>query len=233
MLFLQLVLLVVLLPDGDSEDDFQGPVSFRIILTTSFYNPSWTQNQGSAWLDDLQTHGWDNKTGAFIYLQPWSKGNFSNEELTEVEKLFYTYSIRSPSAYHNHISQWQLELRPEVWLSTGPSPGPGRLLLVCHISGFYPKPVWVMWMRGEQEQQGTQRGDVLPHVDGTWYLQVSLDVKAREAAGLSCLVRHSSLGGQDIILYWEKPHSMGLVFLVVIVPLVLLAGLTLWLWKCW
>lgn len=91
--------------------DFQGPVSFRIILTTSFYNPSWTQNQGSAWLDDLQTHGWDNKTGAFIYLQPWSKGNFSNEELTEVEKLFYTYSIRSPSAYHNHISQWQLECK--------------------------------------------------------------------------------------------------------------------------
>ncbi|XP_032701569.1 T-cell surface glycoprotein CD1a-like isoform X1 [Lontra canadensis] len=326
MLFLQLVLLVVLLPDGDSEDDFQEPVSFRIILTASFYNPSWTQNQGSAWLDDLQTHGWDNKTGAFIYLQPWSKGNFSNEELTEVEKLFYTYSIRSPSTFHNHVSQWQLEypfqvqlvlgcdshfgeasvgfmqiayqgsdlmsfqntswwpspkggsraqqvcrvfnqyhvfneivykllsdscprfllglleagkaylqrqVRPEAWLSTGPSPGPGHLLLVCHVSGFYPKPVSVMWMRGEQEQQGTQRGDVLPHADGTWYLQVSLDVKAREAVGLSCLVRHSSLGGQDIILYWEKPHSMGLVFLVVIVSLVLLAGLTLWLWKCW
>nr|ALU85168.1 CD1a8 protein splice variant [Canis lupus familiaris] len=233
MLFLQLVLLAVLLLGGDSEDDSQEPISFRIILTTSFYNSSSTQNQGSAWLDELQTHGWNNKTGAFRYLQPWSKGNFSNEELLEVQNLFYTYTIRSPSTFHNHIRDWQLELRPEAWLSTGPSPGSGHLRLVCHVSGFYPKPVWVMWMRGEQEQTGSQRGDVLPHADGTWYLQVSLDVKAKEAAGLSCRVRHSSLGGQDMVLHWEQLPSMGLVFLVVIVPLVLLAGLVWWLWKRW
>ncbi|XP_077742703.1 T-cell surface glycoprotein CD1a-like isoform X2 [Canis aureus] len=325
MLFLQLVLLAVLLLGGDSEDS-QEPISFRIILTTSFYSSSSTQNQGSAWLDELQTHGWNNKTGAFRYLQPWSKGNFSNEELLEVQNLFYTYTIRSPSTFHNHIRDWQLEypfqiqlvlgcdshfgeasagflqlayqgsdllsfqntswrpspeggsraqkvcslfnqdhvsheivrkllneicprillslldagkvdlqrqVRPEAWLSTGPSPGSGHLRLVCHVSGFYPKPVWVMWMRGEQEQTGSQRGDVLPHADGTWYLQVSLDVKAKEAAGLSCRVRHSSLGGQDMVLHWEQPPSMGLVFLVVIVPLVLLAGLVWWLWKRW
>ena len=61
-----------------------------------------------------------------------------------------------------------------------------------------------MWMRGEQEQQGTQRNDVLPNSDGTSYLRVSLDVEAIEAPGLSCRVRHSSLGGQDIILYWGE-----------------------------
>ncbi|XP_040490543.1 T-cell surface glycoprotein CD1b-3-like [Ursus maritimus] len=96
------------------------------------------------------------------------------------------------------------QVRPEAWLSTGPSPGPGRLLLVCHVSGFYPKSVGVMWMRGEQEQRGTQRGDILPHADGTWYLRVMLDVVAREAAGLSCRVRHSSLGGQVMVLYWGE-----------------------------
>ncbi|XP_045640422.1 T-cell surface glycoprotein CD1a-like isoform X1 [Ursus americanus] len=326
MLFLQLVLFVVLLPGGDSEDALQESTFFQIILTSSFYNRSWTQNQGSAWLDELQTHGWDSKTGAFTYLQPWSKGNFSKETLVELERIFYTYSIRLLQIFHNHVRQWQLEypfqvqiaggcdfhfgevsvrfaqiayqgsdlinfqntswlaspkggsraqqvctlfnqyhvfneilykilsdtcpqfllglldagkaylqqqVRPEAWLSAGPSPGPGRLLLVCHVSGFYPKPMWVMWMRGEQEQRGIQRGDVLPHADGTWYLRVTLDVAAREAAGLSCRVRHSSLGGQDMVLYWEQTHSMGLVFLAVIVSLVLLAGLALWLWKCW
>ncbi|XP_059269950.1 T-cell surface glycoprotein CD1a-like [Mustela nigripes] len=324
MLFLQLVLLVFLLPDSDSEDALQKPVSFRIILTSSFYNPSWTQNQGSAWLDELETHGWNNKTGAFIFLWPWSKGNFSKERFIELERISHTNSIRLLQIFHYHVSEWQLEypfqvqiaggcdshfgdvsvgyaqiayqgsdlmgfqntswwpspkggsraqqvcrlfnqyhvfneivhtllsdtclrfllgllhagkaylqrqVRPEAWLSTGPSPGPGHLQLVCHVSGFYPKPVLVMWMRHEQEQQGTQRSNILPHADGTLYLQMSLDVKSREAAGLYCRVRHSSLGGQDIILYWEQPHSMGLVFLVVIVPLVLLACLALWLWK--
>ncbi|XP_031518541.1 T-cell surface glycoprotein CD1a-like, partial [Papio anubis] len=57
----------------------------------------------------------------------------------------------------------QRQVKPEAWLSRGPSPGPGRLQLVCHVSGFYPKPVWVKWMRGDQEQQGTQRGDILPN----------------------------------------------------------------------
>ncbi|XP_063484219.1 T-cell surface glycoprotein CD1e, membrane-associated isoform X12 [Symphalangus syndactylus] len=39
-------------------------------------------------------------------------------------------------------------VKPQAWLSRGPSPGAGRLQLVCHVSGFYPKPMWVMWMRG-------------------------------------------------------------------------------------
>ncbi|XP_011289504.3 T-cell surface glycoprotein CD1a-like isoform X2 [Felis catus] len=326
MLLLQLVLLTVLVPGGDSDDDFPGPNSFRIILTTTFYNRSWTQNLGSAWLDELQTHGWDSKTGILIHLRPWSKGNFSNRELMEQERSLHAASIAFPLIFQNHVSQWQLEypfqvqlvkgcvlpfgeapagffwiayqgsdlmsfqntswwpspkggrraqqvsklfnqyhvvnlriqahvndicprfllglldagkadlqrqVRPEAWLSTGPSPGPGRLLLVCHVSGFYPKPVWVTWMRGDQEQQGTRQGDVLPHADGTWYLQTSLDVEARKAAGLSCRVRHSSLEGQDIVLYWEQHRPVSLVFLAVLVPLVLLAGLAFWLWKRW
>ncbi|XP_002810030.2 T-cell surface glycoprotein CD1a isoform X1 [Pongo abelii] len=122
----------------------------------------------------------------------------------------------------------QRQVKPEAWLSRGPSPGPGHLQLVCHVSGFYPKPVWVMWMRSEQEQQGTQRGDILPIADGTWYLRATLEVAAGEAADLSCRVKHSSLGGQDIVLYWEHHSSMGLIILAVIVPLLLLIGLVLW-----
>ncbi|XP_047559866.1 T-cell surface glycoprotein CD1a-like isoform X1 [Lutra lutra] len=294
MLFLQLVLLVVLLPGSDSEA-VQEPITFQITLTVSFYNHSWTQSLGSAWLDEIQTHGWDNKTGALIFLWPWSKGNWSHVELMKLEKLLYAYFIGLRQVFQDHVRHWQLEypfqiqlaegcelhfgeasvgfvkfayqgadltsfqnmtwwpspkggsraqevcklfnqhhvineeiytlfsdtcpkfllglldagkadlqrqVRPEAWLSTGPSPSPDRLLLVCHVSGFYPKPVLVMWMRGEQEQQRTQQSEVLPHADGTWYLQVSLDVKTREAAGLLCRVRHSSLGGQDMVLYW-------------------------------
>lgn len=131
----------------------------------------------------------------------------------------------------------QRQVRPEAWLSIGPNPGSDHRMLICHVSGFYPKPIWAMWMRGEQVQQGTQRSDVLPNADGTWYLRIYLNVETIETSGLSCRVRHSSLGGQDIILYLDKPtehlKSMGLIILAVMVLLVLLAGVAFWLRKRW
>ncbi|XP_052493359.1 T-cell surface glycoprotein CD1a-like [Budorcas taxicolor] len=333
MLFLQLPLLLALLVSGDNEENknsvpegFEEPVSFKVICVLSFHNSSWVQILCSGWLGELQTHGWKSNPGTIIYLWPWSKGNFSNEELMELQNMFHMSLVRFVQAFYSHARKWQFEypfegqivkgcelhageapvgfmriayqgsdflsfqnkswvsspeggrraqvlrrlfnffegtqeiihkllsdtcprfllglldagkaylqrqVRPEAWLSPGPSPGPGHLMLVCHVSGFCPKPIWVMWMRGEQEQQGTQRSDVLPNADGTSYLQVSLDVEASEASGLSCRVRHISLGGQDIILYWDHHSSVGWIALAVIVTLVLMAGLAFWLWKLW
>nr|XP_005911429.1 PREDICTED: antigen-presenting glycoprotein CD1d-like [Bos mutus] len=128
-------------------------------------------------------------------------------------------------------SELEKQVKPEAWLCSGHSPGPGRLLLVCHVSGFYPKPVRVMWMRGEQEEPGTRQGDVMPNADSTWYLRVTLDVAAGEAAGLSCRVKHSSLGDQDIILYWDGNRvSRGLIVALVLLVFVLLfvGGLVFW-----
>ncbi|XP_045703571.1 T-cell surface glycoprotein CD1a-like [Phyllostomus hastatus] len=128
----------------------------------------------------------------------------------------------------------QRQVKPEAWLSTRPNPGPDHLLLVCHVSGFYPKPISVMWMRGEQAQQSSQLSDILPNADGTWYLQIFLDVEATETSGLSCRVTHSSLEGQDIILYLDRPNSKALIILAVMLPLLLLlTGLAFWLKKCW
>ncbi|XP_032752605.1 antigen-presenting glycoprotein CD1d [Rattus rattus] len=106
--------------------------------------------------------------------------------------------------------------KPVAWLSRGPNPAHGHLQLVCHVSGFHPKPVWVMWMRGDQEQGGTHRGDILPNADETWYLQATLDVEAGAEAGLACRVKHISLEGQDIVLYWGgRQVSPVLIFLIV------------------
>ncbi|XP_067584379.1 T-cell surface glycoprotein CD1b-2-like isoform X3 [Pseudorca crassidens] len=321
MLLLPLLLLAVIVPGGENEDAFQGPTSYRIIQTLTIANSTWAQCQGSGWLDDYQIHGWDNDSGKAVFLKPWSKGNFSNEELIELEDLFQAYLIGFTKELQDYVSKVQIEypfviqyiggcelhsgksigsflrgalggldfasiknhscapapeggsraqqfcafasqykgiqgiietllsdtcprfllgvldagkaelqrqVKPEAWLSSDPSPGPGRLLLVCHVSGFYPKPVWVMWMRGEQKQSGTRQGDTVPNADGTWYLRVTLDVTAGEETGLSCRVKHSSLGDQDIIVYWGHPTSVSLIFLAILVPsLVLLICLAL------
>ncbi|XP_043423779.1 T-cell surface glycoprotein CD1b-like [Prionailurus bengalensis] len=322
MLLPWLLWLVLLCPGGGGVAAFQGPTSYHVIQISSFANSSWAQNQGSGWLGDLQLQSWDSDAGRAVFLKPWSKGNFSEEEVTGLEEVFQVYLNGFILEVQDHAHEFQMEypfeiqgiagcslhsgggtvsflrgalggvdflslknhscvpapeggsraqricalihqyagirdiaakllfetcpqyllgvldvgkaelqrqVKPEAWLSSGPSPGPGRLLLVCHVSGFYPKPVWVTWMRGEQEQPGTRRGDVLPHADETWYLRVTLDVVAGEAAGLSCRVRHSSLGGRDMVLHWGNPVSIGLISLAVIVPLfILLTVPTLW-----
>ncbi|XP_061258396.1 T-cell surface glycoprotein CD1b-2 isoform X4 [Bos javanicus] len=283
MLLLPLLLLGVILPGGDNEDVFQGPTSFHLMQISTFVNSTWAQNQGSGWLDDLQIHGWESDTGTAIFLKPWSKGNFSDDEVTELVDLFRAYLIGFTREVQDRVNEFQLEysgsrgqkfcalttqyqgisdiierllsetcpryllgvldagkaelqrqVKPEAWLSSGPTPGPGRLLLVCHVSGFYPKPVRVMWMRGEQEQPGTQQGDLMPNADWTWYLRVTLNVAAGEAAGLNCRVKHSSLGDQDIILYWGHPTSIGLILVAIIIPsLILLICLALWFWRRW
>ncbi|XP_023380195.1 T-cell surface glycoprotein CD1a-like isoform X4 [Pteropus vampyrus] len=299
---------------------------FQIIHTSSFYNRSWTQSWSSGWLGDLQTHGWESNSGRIIFLRPWSKGNFSKKEMTEMEGFFRRLFIELYHIFHNYASQWKFEypfvvqmaagcelhsgkakegfvwfayqgsdllnfqnyswlpspkggtgaqqvcglfnqdpvvkeithrhisdtcprfllglldagkadlqrqVRPEAWLSIGPNPGSDHRMLICHVSGFYPKPIWAMWMRGEQVQQGTQQSDVLPNADGTWYLRIYLNVETIERSGLSCRVRHSSLGGKDIILYLEHQNSVGLIILAVMVPLVLLIGLAFWFRKRW
>ncbi|XP_074175024.1 T-cell surface glycoprotein CD1c [Rhinolophus sinicus] len=320
MLFLQLAMLAGL-SSGDSANAVQEHTSFHLIQISSFANHSWAQNQGSGWLDELQTHGWESENGTIIFLYNWSKGNFSNEELKDLELLFRVYFIGLTREIQDYTGELQYEypfelqvtvgcelhsrdvakgffrvayqgsdflsfqnmswvpspegdsraqnvcylinqyediketvhslisntcprfilgllyagkmdlqkqVRPEAWLSSSPILGSSQLFLVCHVSGFYPKPIWVMWMRGEQEQPGTQQGEVLPNVDGTWYLRVTLDVEAEEAAGLSCQVKHSSLEDQDIILYWGHHLSMNLILLAVIAPLMLLIVLALW-----
>ncbi|KAM9686926.1 T-cell surface glycoprotein CD1e, membrane-associated-like [Trichechus inunguis] len=332
MLLLLLLLFEGVLCPGESTADPQAPgpphpageepLNFRVIQIFSFANHSWAHTQGSGWLGELQTHGWDSVLGTIRFLWPWSQGNFSKEELKNLQALFQLYfhgftrevqafagqfqfeypfelqisagcRIRAGEASESFFkgayqgtdflslqgNSWQpspgagsraqnvcrvlnryrdikeivqgllsntcprflaglleagkaeleRQVKPEAWVSKGTTPSPGHLLLVCHISGFHPKPVWVMWMRGEQEQPGTRQGDVLPNADGTWYLRVTLDVATGETTGLYCRVKHSSLGGHDIIIHWDGyAILLILICLTVTVTLIMLIVLEFW-----
>lgn len=103
---------ILLLPTA-----FQGPTSFHLIQISSFANSTWAQNQGSGWLDDLQIHGWDSDSGTAIFLKPWSKGNFSDEEVTELVELFRVYLIGFIRVVQDHVSEFQMncECSPQIW----------------------------------------------------------------------------------------------------------------------
>ncbi|XP_023581557.1 T-cell surface glycoprotein CD1b-1 isoform X2 [Trichechus manatus latirostris] len=271
MLLLALLLLVVLLPDGNNEDGFQGP-TFYLIQTSSFANSTWAQNQGSGWLDDLQIHGWDSDSGTAIFLKPWSKGNFSDEEMIELEELFRVYLIGFIREVQDRASDFQMEYPFEIQgiagcellsgentvsflrgalggldflsvknYSCAPAPeGGSRAERFCALVSQYQgildtieKLLYKSCPRFLLSVLNAGKAD-LQRQDGTWYLRATLDVVAGRAAGLSCRVKHSSLGGQDIILYWGHPISIGLICLAIIVPsLILSIGLALWFMRRW
>ena len=74
-------------------------------------------NQGLGWLDDLQLHGWESDSGTDIFLKPWSKSNFSDEEMTKLEDLFWVYFIGFIQEVQNHINEFSLECEysPLTW----------------------------------------------------------------------------------------------------------------------
>ena len=96
---------------------FQGPTSFHLKQISTFVNSTWAQNLGSGWLDDLQIHGWDSDPGTAIFLKPWSKGNFSDEEMTELVDLFRVYLIGFIREVQDRVNEFQLECEyiPLIW----------------------------------------------------------------------------------------------------------------------
>ncbi|NP_001396550.1 antigen-presenting glycoprotein CD1d1 isoform 9 precursor [Mus musculus] len=60
----------------------------------------------------------------------------------------------------------------------------------------------------------------------------TLDVEAGEEAGLACRVKHSSLGGQDIILYWDARQApVGLIVFIVLIMLVVVGAVVYYIWR--
>uniref|UniRef100_A0A8C6A2T6 MHC class I-like antigen recognition-like domain-containing protein n=1 Tax=Marmota marmota marmota TaxID=9994 RepID=A0A8C6A2T6_MARMA len=118
MLLLLLVLLAVLLPGGDNQEASPGPTSFHIIQISTFANSTWTKHCGSGWLGDLQIHGWDSDTGTAIFLKPWSKGNLSDVEVTEMDDIFRFYYFGFTREVQEHISdlQFKCEFFPQNWV---------------------------------------------------------------------------------------------------------------------
>ncbi|XP_046284968.1 T-cell surface glycoprotein CD1b-1 isoform X2 [Marmota monax] len=269
ILLLLLLLLAVLFSGGDNQEAYQGPTSFHVMQISSFANSTWTLNRGSGWLEDLQIHGWDSDTGTAIFLKPWSKGNLSDEEVTELEEIFRVYFFGITREVQERISDLQLEYPFEFQgiagceLQSGgaigsflkgaikgldllsinttcwPAPSGGsRAQKVCELianyKGIFDTIEHLLYKTCPRFLLSVlEAGKVdLQRQDGTWNLRATLDVAAGEAAGLACRVKHSSLGGQDLVLYWGRSIPIGLVILAIIVPtLIFLLGLALWFWR--
>ncbi|XP_039374020.1 T-cell surface glycoprotein CD1b-3-like [Mauremys reevesii] len=96
-----------------------------------------------------------------------------------------------------------------------PAGTPAPVLLVCRVTGFYPRPVRVAWLQdGEEVAPGWRLNSsgILPNADLTYQLRSSLAVGPGDGHSYTCRVQHSSLGGQSLLIPWghSRPWGPGL-----------------------
>ncbi|XP_035197103.1 T-cell surface glycoprotein CD1b-3-like isoform X2 [Oxyura jamaicensis] len=104
--------------------------------------------------------------------------------------------------------------------------GPAQLLLVCRITGFYPRPISVAWLRdGHEVPPGPalNTSAVLPNADLTYQVYSVLTVAPRDGHSYACRVRHRSLGTRSLLVPWENPTVTPTVVVVLVVLLLAVA----------
>ncbi|XP_051649088.1 T-cell surface glycoprotein CD1b-1-like [Manacus candei] len=102
---------------------------------------------------------------------------------------------------------------PELPVATvfARTPSPHQLLLVCHVTAFYPRPISVAWLRdGQEVPPGPQlnTSPILPNADLTYQLSSVLAVAPQDGHSYACRVRHRSLGTRSLLVPWGNSHVL-------------------------
>ncbi|KFM09727.1 T-cell surface glycoprotein CD1e, membrane-associated, partial [Aptenodytes forsteri] len=85
------------------------------------------------------------------------------------------------------------------------TPRPDQLLLVCRVTGFYPRPISVAWLRDGQEVPpgpALNTSTILPNADLTYQLRSVLAVASHDGHSYACRVPHRSLGTHSLLIPW-------------------------------
>ncbi|NXL38409.1 CD1D protein, partial [Glaucidium brasilianum] len=85
------------------------------------------------------------------------------------------------------------------------TPRPDRLLLICRVTGFYPRPISVTWLQDGQEVPpgpALNTSAILPNADLTYQLRITLAVAPNDGHSYACRVRHRSLGTGSLLIPW-------------------------------
>ncbi|XP_053932893.1 T-cell surface glycoprotein CD1b-3 isoform X2 [Cuculus canorus] len=129
--------------------------------------------------------------------------------------LEHILSISCPSHVLSLCSYGKATLErqvPPVATVFARTPSPAQLLLVCRVTGFYPQPISVTWLRdGQEVPPGPELNTsaILPNADLTYQLRSILVVAPQDGHSYACRVRHRSLGSRSLLIPWGKvrrPH---------------------------
>ncbi|XP_060763970.1 LOW QUALITY PROTEIN: BOLA class I histocompatibility antigen, alpha chain BL3-6-like [Neoarius graeffei] len=120
------------------------------------------------------------------------------------------------------------KVRPEASVFHKHSPSPE---VVCHATGFFPKAVMITWQKdGEDLIEDVELTETLPNQDGSFQKRSILKVPAEELQKhkYTCVVQHSSLGEEKIVLEVPKVGGWTAIIIGVLVALVVVAAVVFW-----
>lgn len=101
------------------------------------------------------------------------------------------------------------------------------VLLTCHVWGFYPPDVTVLWLHnGDIVNPGDKSPSLVPNGDLTYQTQLTLMVAPAHGDTFTCSVQHPSLE-QPLLVDWGPGLSPELTVKVVAAALVLVLGLSI------
>ncbi|KAJ8334455.1 hypothetical protein SKAU_G00400940 [Synaphobranchus kaupii] len=121
--------------------------------------------------------------------------------------------------------------RPEVVVR---SRSGAVLVLLCIVTGFYPREISVTWERdGETVSENVLSTDILPNHDFTYQVRKSVDIAADDQRKYTCRVEHSSLP-EPLRVDWDpsspglSPKHIGLIAIPCVLAILLIASVLIW-----
>ncbi|MBN3289176.1 CD1B3 protein, partial [Polypterus senegalus] len=95
------------------------------------------------------------------------------------------------------------KVAPKVSLIQRVSHNPSEVEVVCHVTGFFPRVVEVIWMKNNQEEMEAKSGPILPNEDDTYQVRKTIRINNDdiEKYTYSCHVDHISLTKKLIVLW--------------------------------
>ncbi|NWW51162.1 CD1A protein, partial [Pedionomus torquatus] len=154
---------------------------------------------------DIERHRWEpQRTSTLAKLV--SKSLNSKRAITALLEHLLSNSCQSHILSLWSYGRADLE-RKELPVATvfTRTPRPDQLLLVCHVTGFYPRPISVAWLQDGQEVplgSALNTSAILPNADLTYQLRSILAVAPHDGHSYACRVRHRSLGTGTLLIPW-------------------------------
>ncbi|NXG12256.1 CD1A protein, partial [Sakesphorus luctuosus] len=179
---------------------------------------------------DVDKQLWETRQSSQLAEQVRKDLNKEKSVLLFLEHLF-SIVCQEHILILNRYGKATLE-RQEVPVATvfARTPSPHQLLLVCHVTAFYPRPISVAWLRdGQEVPPGPELNTttVLPNADLTYQLRSVLAVAPRDGHSYACRVRHRSLGTRSLLIPWRNSQAVSITGLVAALLVALAVAATL------